>query len=165
MLNKILLFFLAITDILITKKVPYKVVHTIVILACLFYIADVTVRESIAIGRSPGYAPYQPIKFSHKIHAGQNKIDCLYCHNSAEQSKSAGIPSAGVCLNCHNLVVKEGSRSGSFEINKIKRAVEKREPIVWNRVYSLPDHVFFSHAQHVNAGNIRPQREGVVISP
>jgi len=150
----ILLFFLALTDILITKKIPFKIFHAIVILACLIYIVDVTVRESIAIGRSPGYAPDQPLKFSHKIHAGQNKINCLYCHNTAEHSKSAGIPSAGVCLNCHNLVVQEGSRSGSFEINKIKRAVERGEPIVWNRVYSLPDHVFFSHAQHVSTGKV-----------
>ena len=149
-----LLLFIAITDMAVTRRLRYKLIHTLVILASLFYIADVTVREAVAMGRSPGYAPDQPIKFSHKIHAGQNKIDCLYCHNTAEHSKSAGIPSAGVCLNCHKLVVKEGSRSGSFEINKIIRAVDRAEPIVWNRVYALPDHVFFSHAQHVNAGKV-----------
>ncbi|MFC2112413.1 cytochrome c3 family protein [Bacteroidota bacterium] len=150
----IILFFLAITDMAITRKLRFKIIHTVVILACLFYVIDVTVKEAIAVGRSPGYAPDQPIKFSHKIHVGQNNIDCLYCHNTAEHSKSAGIPSAGVCLNCHNLVVKEGTRSGSFEINKIKRAVARGEPIIWNRVYALPDHVFFSHAQHVNAGEV-----------
>ncbi|MFC2081377.1 cytochrome c3 family protein, partial [Bacteroidota bacterium] len=149
-----LLLFLAITDMAVTRKLRYKLVHTLVILACLFYITDVTVRAAVAIGRSPGYAPDQPIKFSHRIHAGQNKIDCIYCHNTAEHSKSAGIPSAGVCMNCHNLVVKEGSRSGSFEINKVRRAIDREEPIVWNRVYALPDHVFFSHAQHVNTGKI-----------
>ena len=78
----------------------------------------------------------------------------MYCHNTAEHSKSAGIPSAGVCLNCHQLVVKEGTRSGSFEINKIIRAVENNKPIIWNRVYNLPDHVFFSHAQHVKVGKL-----------
>lgn len=150
----ILLFFLAVTDMAVTRKFRYRIVHTIVILVTLAYVVDVTVKESIAIGRSPGYAPDQPIKFSHKIHAGQNKVDCLYCHNTAEYSKSAGIPSAGVCLNCHELVVREGPRSGSFEINKIKHAAESGEPIVWNRVWALPDHVFFSHAQHVNAGKI-----------
>lgn len=150
----ILLLFFAILDMAIMKRIRFKIIHTIVILASLFYIVEVAVREAIAVGRSPGYTPDQPIKFSHKIHAGQNKINCLYCHNTAEYSKSAGIPSAGLCLNCHNLVVKEGSRSGSFEINKIKRAVDKGEPIVWNRVYALPDHVFFSHAQHVNTGKI-----------
>ncbi len=150
----IVLILVAVTDLAVTRKIRFKFVHGVLILACLFYIVDTTVREAIAVGRSPGYAPDQPIKFSHQIHAGQNKIDCLYCHNTAEHSKSAGIPSAGVCLNCHQLVVKEGSRSGSFEINKILRAVEKNEPIVWNRVYNLPDHVFFSHAQHVKVGGL-----------
>jgi hypothetical protein len=150
----IIVLFLAVTDMAVTRKVRFRLIHFIVILAALIYLVDTTVREAIAIGRSPGYAPDQPIKFSHAIHAGQNKIECLYCHNTAEYSKSAGIPAAGVCLNCHNLVVREGSRSGSFEINKIKRAVERGEPIVWNRVWALPDHVFFSHAQHVNTGNI-----------
>jgi cytochrome c553 len=150
----IVLILSAITDLAVTQKLRFKFIHAVLILACLFYIVDTTVREAIAVGRSPGYAPDQPIKFSHQIHAGQNKINCLYCHNTAEHSKSAGIPSAAVCLNCHQMVVKEGSRSGSFEINKIIRAVENNEPIVWNRVYNLPDHVFFSHAQHVKAGQL-----------
>jgi hypothetical protein len=150
----ILLILGAITDLTITRRIRFRFIHAVLILAGLFYIVDTTVQAAIAIGRSPGYAPDQPIKFSHLIHAGQNKINCLYCHNTAEHSKSAGIPSAAVCLNCHKLVVREGSRSGSFEINKILRAVENNEPIVWNRVYSLPDHVFFSHAQHVRVGGI-----------
>ncbi len=150
----IVLILAAITDLAVTRKLRFKFIHGLLILACLFYIVDTTVREAIAVGRSPGYAPDQPIKFSHQIHAGQNKINCLYCHNTAEISKSAGIPSAAVCLNCHQMVVKEGSRSGSFEINKIIRAIENNEPIVWNRVYNLPDHVFFSHAQHVKAGQL-----------
>jgi len=151
----IVLILAAITDLAVTRQLRFKFVHTVLILASLFYIVDTTVREAIAVGRSPGYAPDQPIKFSHQIHAGQNKINCLYCHNTAEHSKSAGIPSAAVCMNCHQLVVKEGSRSGSFEINKIIRAVEKKKPIVWNRVYNLPDHVFFSHAQHVKVGQLQ----------
>ncbi len=150
----VVLFFAAWTDLVLTRRIRFKIVHTLIMLASFIYVVDVTVVEAIAVGRSPGYAPDQPIKFSHKIHAGQNQINCLYCHNTAEYSKSAGIPSAGVCLNCHNLVVREGSHSGSFEINKIKRAVSRGVPIVWNRVYALPDHVFFSHAQHVNLGKI-----------
>ena len=151
----IVLILGAITDLAVTRKLRFKFVHAVLILACLFYIVDTTVREAIAVGRSPGYAPDQPIKFSHQIHAGQNRINCLYCHNMAEHSKSAGIPSAAVCLNCHQMVVKEGTRSGSFEINKIIRAVENNDPIIWNRVYNLPDHVFFSHAQHVKVGQLQ----------
>jgi hypothetical protein len=150
----ILLIFAAITDLAITRKIRFRIVHGLLILASLFYIVDVTVKEAIAVGRSPEYAPDQPVKFSHMIHAGQNQIDCLYCHNTAEHSKTAGIPSANVCLNCHELVVKEGSLSGSFEINRIRRAVNNNQPIVWNKVYNLPDHVFFSHAQHVGVGDI-----------
>ena len=150
----ILLIFAAITDLAITKKIRFRIFHGLLILVSLFYIVDVTVKEAIAVGRSPEYAPDQPIKFSHRIHSGQNKIDCLYCHNTAEHGKSAGIPSANVCLNCHELVVKEGSLSGSFEINKIIRAVNNNQPIVWNKVYNLPDHVFFSHAQHVGVGDV-----------
>jgi len=150
----LLLIFGAITDLAVTKRIPFRFVHGLVIFACLVYIVDITVEEAIAVGRSPEYAPDQPIKFSHAIHAGQNKIDCLYCHNTAGHGKSAGIPSANVCLNCHEFVVREGSRSGSFEINKIMRAVKNNEPIVWNKVYNLPDHVFFSHAQHVGVGGV-----------
>jgi hypothetical protein len=87
------------------------------------------------------------------VHAGQNQINCLYCHSSAEYGKSAGIPSASICLNCH-MIVREGSRSGRFEISKIFAAVEQKQPIKWTRVYNLPDHVFFSHAQHVSAGKL-----------
>ena len=150
----IVMMLVAIADLAVINKVKFKGIHMLIILAALFYVVQITIKESIAEGRSPGYAPDQPLKFSHQIHAGQNKIDCQYCHNTAEHSKSAGIPAAAVCLNCHQLVVKEGSRSGSFEINKIIRAVNNNEPIIWNRVYSLPDHVFFSHAQHVKVGEI-----------
>ena len=82
----IVLILAAVTDLAVTRKVRFKFVHGVLILACLFYIVDTTVREAIAVGRSPGYAPDQPIKFSHQIHVGQNKIDCLYCHNTAEHS-------------------------------------------------------------------------------
>ena len=92
----LLLIFAAITDLAVTRKIPFRFVHGLVILASLFYVVEVTVKEAIAVGRSPGYAPDQPIKFSHKIHAGQNQIDCLYCHNTADHGKSAGIPSANV---------------------------------------------------------------------
>jgi cytochrome c553 len=153
----IAVFLLALTDLIVLKKVRYRFIHALVLLATLAWVVNDTVRAAIDVGRSPGYAPDQPIKFSHAIHAGQNRMNCLYCHNTAEYSKSAGIPSAGVCQNCHKLVVREGSRSGSFEINKINKAVATGKPIVWNRVYALPDHVFFSHAQHVGVGKIKCQ--------
>jgi Cytochrome c7 and related cytochrome c len=117
------------------------------------FITYTLVVNSIAIGRSKDYAPDQPVKFSHKIHAGQNGTDCIYCHSSAPYSKSAGIPPVNVCMNCH-LLVRNGTRSGTNEIAKVLRTFEEKKPIEWIKVYNLPDHVFFSHAQHVSAGEI-----------
>ena len=123
------------------------------------------------VGVYQDYMPSQPIAYSHKLHAGQMEIDCKYCHNSAEKSKHAGIPSVNVCMNCHNQI-HEGAQYGTQEISKIHTAAgydkssktynldeygERIEnPIVWNKAHNLPDHVFFSHAQHVhpNTANI-----------
>lgn len=147
------LMTLALIDLLFTKKVKYHFIHGIVLLVGLGIHGNYIYAASVSIGRTQNYAPDQPIKFSHKIHAGNNAIDCLYCHHIAEDSKSAGIPSNNVCLNCHN-VVRNGTLSGTFEINKIHKAAETGEPVKWIRVHNLPDHSFFSHAQHVNAGKL-----------
>jgi len=151
-----LLFLFLFTDLVITKKIKAKWVHLTGLLISAYFMTDMMVVEAIAIGRSPGYAPDQPIKFSHAIHAGDNKTDCRYCHHSADISKSAGIPAANVCMNCH-LVVRSGQNSGNFEIAKLVDAWENNTPIEWIRVYSLPDHAWFSHAQHTNAGGIECQ--------
>ncbi len=77
-----------------------------------------TVDNATRMGRQQGYQPEQPIAFSHALHAGTNKIDCQYCHDSARRSKHASIPGANTCMNCHT-VVKKGSKSGTAEITKI----------------------------------------------
>ena len=105
------------------------------------------------LGTQIGYAPEQPVKFSHALHAGQNQIDCQYCHTGVEKGKSAQIPSVNVCMNCHNYV-QEGPQYGEEEIAKVVAAYENDEPIEWVRIHNLPDHVYFSHAQHVAAGNL-----------
>ena len=94
-----------------------------------------------------GYQPTQPIAFSHAVHAGANKIPCLYCHFGAETSRHAGIPPAQVCMNCHGVI-----RADSPEIAKIKNALETQTPIEWIRVHRVPDHAFFSHEPHVTVG-------------
>ncbi|HEC43991.1 MAG TPA: hypothetical protein ENI20_14305 [Bacteroides sp.] len=149
----VILFLLATTDMIFFKSLKYKVVSVIVIMLSFGWGTKMVVQEAIALGRSKNYAPVQPIKFSHVIHAGENQIDCQYCHHTAEQSKSAGIPSMNVCLNCHTLV-RDATRSGKFEINKIHAAVDSEKPVEWIRVHRLPDFVFFSHAQHVGAGKL-----------
>lgn len=111
-----------------------------------------------------GYHPSQPINFSHKIHAGDNAIQCQYCHSGVEKSKTSGIPSPNVCMNCHRVIDQTANEGSKEEIAKIYFAVgwdpEKKvytgqeHPIIWNRVNVLPDHVFFSHQQHVVVGKV-----------
>jgi len=132
------------------------------------------------IGVEQNYQPHQPIAFSHKVHAGQNKVDCNYCHSSARHSKHSGIPSANVCMNCHMYIdgseitdsttgqLKYGG-DRSPEIAKIYEAIgwdpEKRayvegyeeKPIKWVRIHNLPDLAYFNHAQHVTAGGVECQ--------
>lgn len=100
-----------------------------------------------SLGDQQGYAPVQPINFSHKVHAGNNKISCLYCHSAADKSRVAGIPSASVCMNCHKQILKD-----SPEIQKIAKALADNKPIEWVKVNDLPDHVVFNHSRHVTAG-------------
>lgn len=104
------------------------------------------------LGTQIGYAPDQPVNFSHKLHAGKLEIDCQYCHTGVRKAKSANIPSTGICMNCHN-VVKNGKYGGK-EIQKVVESWEEKDPIQWTRIHNLPDHVYFNHAQHVKAGNV-----------
>ena len=104
-------------------------------------------RGAQRIGVNQGYEPAQPIAFPHKVHAGDNKIPCLYCHAGARTSRHAGIPAASVCMNCHGLLEKQ-----TVEIEKMKEAVAQRRPIAWVKVHNLPDFVYFNHSQHVQSG-------------
>lgn len=108
-----------------------------------------------------GYQPSQPIDFPHSVHAGINGIDCKYCHNSVTESRTAGLPSVNVCMNCH----KQVTGTTPEQQEKIKAIYEaagwdgseftgEHKEIVWNKVHVLPDHVFFSHQQHVVAGGV-----------
>ncbi|WP_439480102.1 c-type cytochrome [Chryseobacterium aquaticum] len=123
------------------------------------------------IGVYKGYKPEQPIYFSHKIHAGENKIDCQLCHSSAKYGKVSEIPSMNVCMNCHRTISEyngkylEPGKDKAFydgEIQKIYAATgwdsEKQQytgkttPVEWTRIHNMPDFVYFNHAQHVVAG-------------
>ena len=106
-----------------------------------------TIDAAYGIGIQQGYAPEQPIKFSHKLHAGEYQINCNYCHTGVYEGKGANVPSANICMNCHNAIKRE-----SPEIQKIYSALEKNEPIQWVRVHNLPDLAYFNHSQHTNVG-------------
>jgi len=148
-----LLMLLALVELFFMKKIKIKAIPVIILLISLGFHIKVVSEEAIDLGRAENYAPNQPIKFSHQIHVQENKIDCNYCHTGVDNSQSAGIPSNNLCLNCHN-VVRKGTNSETFEIDKIHKAKENGEPIEWVKVHDLPDHVFFSHATHVQNGNI-----------
>ncbi|MBI4539606.1 MAG: cytochrome c3 family protein [Gemmatimonadetes bacterium] len=93
----------------------------------------------------------QPIAFPHDVHAGQYKIDCQYCHYSAERSVDAGLPSLASCMGCHQFVGR--SRPG---VQQLLQYWERREPIPWVRIYKIPDHAHFPHMRHV-AGELQCQ--------
>lgn len=129
------------------------------------------------VGVDQGYMPVQPIHYSHKVHAGLNEIDCKYCHSSARVSKTAGIPSLNVCMNCHKNISEytgeEDLANGytkEFYTNEIKKLYAavgwdeetqsytgKTEPVKWVRIHNLPDFAYFNHAQHVTVGGIECQ--------
>jgi hypothetical protein len=159
-INRLLLFLFlgvlitwALLDLIFFKKVKLKFIPVIIFLGAFGYQLSMIYEEAVKLGRSEGYQPDQPIKFSHKVHALDNQIDCMYCHHTVTESKTANFPSTELCMNCH-IVVREGTHSGRFEIDKLVQAHEESRSIEWIRIHELPDHVFFSHAQHVGVGKL-----------
>lgn len=133
----------------IFKSQPFLVIASFVFTIVL---VKVLIDGLFTIGVQQGYAPEQPIAFSHKLHAGHYEIPCVYCHTGVEKAKSANIPSANICMNCHGEL-----RTGSPEIQKIYASIEENKPIQWVRVHNLPDLAYFNHAQHVKVGGIECQ--------
>ncbi len=157
--NLILFLFLgilitwALIELIFLHKVKLKFIPLIIFLGAFSWQAKMIAEDAIHLGRQENYAPDQPVKFSHKVHVGENGIDCKYCHTTAEYSKAASIPATNLCMNCH-ILIREGTNSGKFEISKIVEASETGKPLQWVRIHNLPDHVFFSHAVHVSSGKI-----------
>ncbi len=130
---------------------------------------------TMQLGTNQGYMPVQPIHYSHKIHAGDNQIDCNYCHSSARVSKHSGIPSLNVCMNCHKTIYEyTGETSEEYskafydaEIQKLYKAVGWDDaaqeytgvtyPVKWVRIHNLPDFAYFNHSQHVSVAGIECQ--------
>ena len=153
----VVLLLISLIDLILTKLVKARWIHIIIILTSLAILGELIFVEATSLGRQQYYQPDQPIAFSHKVHAGQNKIDCQYCHLTADKSMYAGIPPVETCMNCH-AQVKKGKKTGTEEIAKIYTAIEQQKPIEWIKVHNLPDHVYFNHAQHVNVGKIDCQQ-------
>jgi cytochrome c2 len=144
-----------------------------------YYVA----KGAINLGRQKGYSPTQPIYFSHKVHAGINQINCLYCHGGAWESRHAGIPTLNICMNCHRVVTEYTGGQQKYQIkdedgNPINGTTEiqklfqyagytpgpgaqwdpaRAKSPEWIKIHNLPDHVYFNHAQHVRVGNVQCQ--------
>ncbi|HTN16319.1 MAG TPA: c-type cytochrome [Chitinophagaceae bacterium] len=174
----------------VKKEIPFyrhKVIIAIFAIVVFIGAGFFMVNGGINMGRQQNYMPEQPIFYSHKVHAGINQINCLYCHAGAEKSRQAMIPSSNVCMNCHKgiseytgaaehpLVTAEGKTiDGTAEIKKLydyagwdpvkkeyKRDAQGNilaKPIEWVKIHNLPDHVYFNHSQHTAVGQIQCQR-------
>jgi len=94
-----------------------------------------------------GYAPVQPVPYSHALHAGQLGLDCRYCHSNVEKSGVANLPTAQTCMNCHNQVKKD-----SPLLAVVRHSAETGDPVPWVKIHQTPDYVYFNHAIHVNRG-------------
>jgi len=149
----VVLILLALFDLLVTKIIKQKWIPVVILIIAVIISGEVIFVEATNLGRQQYYQPEQPVWFSHKVHAGQNQIDCKYCHFTADKSMHSGIPPVAVCMNCHNQV-KKGKITGEAEIAKVIDAYNNGEPIEWVKVHNLPDHVYFNHSQHVNVGKM-----------
>ncbi len=127
------------------RKFLILILGAVVALVALIY------AGGLLLGYSPawyqGYGPVQPIPFSHKLHAGQYKVPCLYCHGSAEYAAHAEVPGLETCMNCHSVVKTE-----SPWIKQLKASFDTKKPIKWVKVHVLPDFVKFNHKKHIAAG-------------
>lgn len=94
-----------------------------------------------------GYAPTQPVPFSHALHAGQLGLDCRYCHNFVEQSGHSNVPSASTCMNCHSHV-----RNQSPLLAQVRASYTSGEAVPWVRIHKAPDYVYFDHSVHIARG-------------
>lgn len=171
------------------KDVPFLRNKVVIALIAIILIVGfgIWLTKGSEFGRQKNYMPKQPIFYSHKVHAGINQINCLYCHAGAEKSRHAMIPSTNVCMNCHKqineytgaeshpLVDLEGNKvDGNKEIKKLYEYAgwdaEKKDykrdasgnilakPVEWVKIHNLPDHVYFNHSLHVVSGKIACQR-------
>ena len=122
------------------------------LLAVVTLVGPVYLTGVVLYGASPetlnvGYAPEQPVPFSHKLHAGDLKMDCRYCHTTVEESAQASIPPTKTCMNCHDRIHTESPR-----LEKVRESAKTGQSIPWVRVHDLPDYAYFDHSAHVTKG-------------
>jgi cytochrome c551/c552 len=154
-----------------------KTYIALITVVAFVFIGFYAVKAAIGLQRQKDYQPEQPIYYSHKVHAGTNQINCLYCHGAAFEGKQATPPSVNMCMNCHMTIStytgaeirrEDGTVvDGTAEIQKIyeaagwdpnkKQYTGKEKAIGWIRIHNLPDHVYFNHSQHTRVGGVQCQ--------
>ena len=128
-----------------TNRLPLQIIIGVVLVGsaitagCWYYFTPKYARV--------GYQPVQPVAFSHNIHAGQLGMDCRYCHNAVEKSWYSNIPAAGLCMNCHNQVLKDDPR-----LALVRESAATGKTIPWVQIHKVPDFVYFNHSVHVTRG-------------
>lgn len=127
------------------NKLPLQIIVYLVVLAGVVT-AGATYYMTPKYTRV-GYAPVQPVPYSHALHAGQLGIDCRYCHSNVDKSGVANLPTSQTCMNCHNQVKKD-----SPLLAVVRHSYETGEAVPWVKIHQTPDYVYFNHAIHVNRG-------------
>jgi hypothetical protein len=94
-----------------------------------------------------GYAPKQPVPYSHALHVGQLGMDCMYCHSTVNEAAHAAVPPTQTCMNCHSMV-----RANSEKLIPVRESYATGMPVEWIRVHDLPDYAYFNHSAHVRRG-------------
>ncbi|MCH4821960.1 c-type cytochrome [Gramella lutea] len=187
LVNKTLRNFADASGIVIPEKPKRKPIHkafvenqflvlvsSIIVLLAVGYFAYGWMMQ---VGVDKGYQPIQPIHYSHRIHAGDNQIECKYCHSSARTSKHSGIPSLNVCMNCHKAIAEVAPETATEEYskefydNEIAKLYDatgwdpatrtysgEEKPVKWVRIHNLPDFAYFNHSQHVTVAGIECQK-------
>jgi len=113
----------------------------------LFYVTVLFTYGASPKTTAVGYAPTQPVPYSHALHAGKLGIDCRYCHNTVEKAAFAALPATQTCMNCHTNIKPENEG-----LKPVRDSWTTGMPVQWVKVHDLPDYVFFNHSAHVNHG-------------
>jgi hypothetical protein len=127
------------------NKLPLQIVIYLVVLggiataAATYYMTPSYTRV--------GYAPVQPVPFSHAQHVQEVGLDCRYCHTNVDKSGHSNVPTAQTCMNCHSVV-----KANSPLLAPVRESYEKGTPVPWVWIHTTPDYAYFNHSIHVNRG-------------
>ena len=120
---------------------------TVAILGGLVYVVVLIAYATSPKTTNVGYAPTQPVPYSHALHVGRLGMDCRYCHTGVETGAKATLPPTQTCMNCHTAIWPE-----SEKLLPVRESYSTGMPVEWVRVHDLPDFVYFNHSAHVTRG-------------